>query len=101
MHGDLHLRHLLVGDDGGLAGVIDWIDVCRADPAIDLPLYWGYLPPPAARAFLDAYGPVDDEQLLRARVLAVFLCATLAEYAADLGMPALLARGCWPGSTAR
>jgi aminoglycoside phosphotransferase (APT) family kinase protein len=89
VHGDLHLRHLLVGDDGGLAGVIDWIDVCRADPAIDLPLYWAALPSPARRAFLDEYGPVTDEQLVRARVLAVFLCATLAEYAAELGMEPL------------
>src|SRR6185312_7782074 len=39
-HGDLHLRHLLVSDAGDLAGVIDWIDVCRGDAAIDLLLYW-------------------------------------------------------------
>ena len=32
------------------------------------------------RAFLDVYGPVSEAGLLRARVLAVFLCATLAEY---------------------
>ena len=31
-HGDLHIRHLLVGADGRLSGVIDWIDVCRGDP---------------------------------------------------------------------
>ena len=90
VHGDLHLRHLLVGDDGGLAGVIDWIDVCRADPAIDLPLYWAALTPTARRAFLAEYGPVSGEQLVRARVLSVFLCATLAEYAAELGMAPLL-----------
>jgi aminoglycoside phosphotransferase (APT) family kinase protein len=88
-HGDLHLRHLLIGADGEAAGVIDWIDVCRADPAIDMPLYWGYLPPAGRDAFHDAYGPVPPEGLLRARVLAVFLWATLAEYAADTGMDAL------------
>jgi aminoglycoside phosphotransferase (APT) family kinase protein len=88
-HGDLHLRHLLIGADGQPSGVIDWIDVCRADPAIDMPLYWGYLPPAGRDAFHAAYGPVPPEGLLRARVLAVFLWATLAEYAADTGMPAL------------
>jgi aminoglycoside phosphotransferase (APT) family kinase protein len=88
-HGDLHLRHLLVGDDGALSGVIDWIDVCRADPGIDLPLYWGYLPPAGRAAFHEQYGPVDDAALLRARVLAIFLWATLAEYGHDVGMPAL------------
>jgi aminoglycoside phosphotransferase (APT) family kinase protein len=89
-HGDLHLRHLLVGDDGALAGVIDWIDVCRGDPAIDLPLYWGYLPPSARDAFHSEYGPLAEHQLLRARVLAIFLWATLAEYGHDVGMASLM-----------
>ncbi|HEY3766494.1 MAG TPA: phosphotransferase [Gaiellales bacterium] len=89
VHGDLHLRHLLIGDDGGLAGVIDWIDVCRADPAIDLPLYWAYLTPAGREAFHAEYGPVGADRLLRARVLAVDLWATLADYARETGMPAL------------
>jgi len=88
-HGDLHLRHLLVSGAGELCGVIDWIDVCRADPAIDLPLYWGHLTPAARDAFHAEYGPVEPERLLRARVLAVFLWATLAEYGHDVGMPSL------------
>jgi aminoglycoside phosphotransferase (APT) family kinase protein len=88
-HGDLHLRHLLVSDTGDLCGVIDWIDVCRGDPAIDLPLYWGHLTPAGRDAFHAEYGPVDPESLLRARVLAIFLWATLAEYGHDVGMPAL------------
>ncbi len=88
-HGDLHLRHLLVGDDGELSGVIDWIDVCRADPAIDLPLYWGYLTPAGRAAFHAEYGPVAAAALLRARVLAVFLWGVLAEYAGEVDMPAL------------
>jgi len=78
-HGDLHFRHLLV-DEGRASAVIDWIDLCRADPAIDLQLLWSFLPVSGRRPFLDAYGPVDDAQLLRARVLAVFLSAALALY---------------------
>ena len=35
------------------------------------------------------YGPVDDDALARARVLASSLWAALAEYAHDVGMPAL------------
>src|SRR6185312_15410631 len=46
---------------------------------------------PAARAAShDAAGPPDDDDLIRARVLAVSLWAALAEYAHDVGMPALL-----------
>jgi aminoglycoside phosphotransferase (APT) family kinase protein len=42
-HGDLHVRHLLVDEDAQAAGVIDWGDVCVADPALDLSLaYSGF-----------------------------------------------------------
>lgn len=79
VHGDLHFRHVLV--NGGTAtGVIDWGDICLADPAIDLPLLWSFVPPDGRGAFLDAYGLVNDAQLLRARVLAIQLCAVLARY---------------------
>jgi len=78
-HGDLHFRHLLV-DGGHASGVIDWGDVCLADPAIDLPLLWSLVPPAHRDAFLDAYGPVTEAQLVRSRVLALQLCATLAHY---------------------
>jgi aminoglycoside phosphotransferase (APT) family kinase protein len=88
VHGDLHLRHLLVDEDGTPTAVIDWIDVCVGDPGIDLPLYWCLLTP-AARADFRAVHPVTEEQLLRGRVLAVFLCAILARYARDLGDGAL------------
>jgi aminoglycoside phosphotransferase (APT) family kinase protein len=79
VHGDLHFRHLLV-DGSAASGVIDWGDVGRSDPAIDLPLLWSFVPPEGRSAFLDAYGPVNEAQLLRARVLAVQLCAALAHY---------------------
>jgi aminoglycoside phosphotransferase (APT) family kinase protein len=86
VHGDLHLRHLLVDDACGAVGAIDWTDICRGDPAIDLPLFWCLLPAPARAEFLDAYGTVTDAQLLRARVLAIFLSATLAVYAHHEGI---------------
>jgi aminoglycoside phosphotransferase (APT) family kinase protein len=84
-HGDLHFRHVLV-DKEGLAGVIDWGDVCRADPSIDLSLLWSFFPPEGREAFLAVYGPVSDAQLLRARLLAVNLCTILAVYGRDEGM---------------
>jgi aminoglycoside phosphotransferase (APT) family kinase protein len=77
-HGDLHFRHVLVGDGGTVTGIIDWIDVCRADPRIDLLLVWSFFRPEDRLTFLDAYGAVAPESLLRARLLAFFLCATLA-----------------------
>ena len=88
-HGDLHVRHVLIDDAGAPTAVIDWDDVCRADPAVDLHLVWSLLPPEGRSELLDAYGRVDEGQLLRARVLALFLCATLALYAQHEGLEAL------------
>ncbi len=89
-HGDLHIRHLLVDAAGRAAGVIDWGDLCTADPAVDLSLGYGAFAGQARERFLAAYGPVDAARELRARTLAVSLCANLAEYAADDDRPVLL-----------
>jgi aminoglycoside phosphotransferase (APT) family kinase protein len=78
VHGDLHLRHLLVDDTGCPSAVIDWIDLSRNDPCVDFVLYWCTLPPEGRAEFRAAYGPVTDDQLLRARVLSLSLCGTLA-----------------------
>jgi len=86
-HGDLHIRQLLVG--GTLNGIIDWVDVCRADPGIDLSLLWSFVPRDMFDAFLSEYGPVTEESLIVARVLALGLNATLANYARDVGNAAL------------
>jgi aminoglycoside phosphotransferase (APT) family kinase protein len=80
VHGDLHFRQVLV-DGRRASGVIDWVDVCRSDAAIDLSMLWSFLEPSRRAAFLDVYGRVTDEQLLRARVLAFSLCAALASHA--------------------
>jgi aminoglycoside phosphotransferase (APT) family kinase protein len=79
-HGDLHVRQLLATEEGRLTAVLDWVDLCRTDPAIDLAMLWAYLPPQARGDFLAAYGAVDDAQLLRARVVALSVWASLAHY---------------------
>ena len=66
--------------------MIDWGDVCRSDPAVDLVLVWCALPPAARAAFFDEYGAVGEEGLLRARVLSLFLCAVLALHARAEGL---------------
>jgi aminoglycoside phosphotransferase (APT) family kinase protein len=89
-HGDLHARHVLVDEDGAAAGVIDWGDLCLADPAVDLSVAYGAFSGPARAALLSAYGPVEPEREIRARVLAISLCAALADYAASTGRARLL-----------
>ncbi len=78
-HGDLHFRQLLV-ERGSLTAIVDWVDLCRADPAADLSLVYGFLPPAARREFFAEYGEVEPASLLRAKVLALNLMAILARY---------------------
>jgi aminoglycoside phosphotransferase (APT) family kinase protein len=89
VHGDLHLRHLLVDDAGRAAAVIDWIDLSFNDPGVDLVLYWCVLPAQGRAAFAAAYGAIAGDQLLRGRILSLFLCGTLAVYAHYERLPAL------------
>jgi aminoglycoside phosphotransferase (APT) family kinase protein len=86
VHGDLHFRHVLV-DRGRASGVIDWGDVCLADPSVDLQLVWSFLEGEARDAFVAGYGPIPEERLLRARVLALSLNGILALYGHDEGQP--------------
>jgi aminoglycoside phosphotransferase (APT) family kinase protein len=85
-HGDLHFRQLLV-DGAALTGIVDWVDLCRADRGIDLLLVWSFLPPSARGDFFAEYGEVETASLVRARVLALNLMAVLARYGHDEGMP--------------
>ncbi|MEW5852478.1 MAG: phosphotransferase [Myxococcota bacterium] len=89
LHGDLHFRHLLVDEAGALSGIIDWGDLHQGDPGVDLQLMWSFLPSSARKDFLAAYGPVEEASLVRARVLALFLAATLAAYGHQEGMEAV------------
>jgi aminoglycoside phosphotransferase (APT) family kinase protein len=89
VHGDLHLRHLLVDEDGDAAAVIDWIDLSYNSPGVDFVLYWSALPPEGRVEFRKAYGPITDDQLLCARILSLFICGTLAVYAHLERLPAL------------
>jgi aminoglycoside phosphotransferase (APT) family kinase protein len=88
-HGDLHMRQLLV-DDGALTGIVDWVDVCRSDPAVDLSVAWSTLDAAARPVFFAAYGEVGDETRVRGRVVAAFLCAMLADWARKEGVPVVL-----------
>jgi aminoglycoside phosphotransferase (APT) family kinase protein len=88
-HGDLHMRQLLV-DGERLTGIVDWVDVCRSDPAVDLSVAWSTLDADARASFFEVYGEVGEETRVRARVVAAFLCAALIEWAAKERVPSVL-----------
>jgi aminoglycoside phosphotransferase (APT) family kinase protein len=93
VHGDLYVRHLLVDDARRVCGVLDWGDVHAGDPAVDLSVAYGFLPPRARDAFALAYGPMDERMRRTARLRAAFHSAALAWFADTTGDAALLREG--------
>jgi aminoglycoside phosphotransferase (APT) family kinase protein len=92
VHGDLHARHVIVDPGGRAAGIIDWVDVCRADPALDLSIAYSAFVGPARTALFAAYGTaIDEERELRARLVALKLSLILADYAFARRLGTLLA----------
>ncbi|MBC7290382.1 MAG: phosphotransferase [Actinotalea sp.] len=79
LHGDLHLRHLLVDARGAASGVIDWGDTGLGDPAVDLMIGYAAFVGESREAFLAAYGPLQQGTAERARALAVHVCAALLD----------------------
>ena len=88
-HGDLHMRQLIVDGDA-FVGIVDWVDVCSSDPAVDLSVAWSTLDAADRRAFFAAYGDVAEETRVRARVVAAFLCAMLVDWARKEQVPDVL-----------
>ena len=82
--------NLLLHADGGLAGVIDFGDVCAGDPASDLAVAWLMFDAPARQVFRAACtssGNYDEAVWARAWAWALGL-ATVFSLASD-DMPAL------------
>lgn len=86
VHGDLYPRHLLLEDDGGLSGVIDWGDLHRGEIALDLSLAMGWLDPADRERFFAIYGPVTDAVAERARFLALYYGVILSDLGAQPGL---------------
>ncbi|MGH8931230.1 MAG: phosphotransferase [Egibacteraceae bacterium] len=92
VHGDVYALHLLVDGEGRLTGVIDWGDVHRGDPAVDLAVAHSFLPPSAHPTFLAHYGPVDEGTWHLARLRALHHSAAVV-YAHHMGSADLLREG--------
>ncbi len=86
VHGDFYSRALLVDllDGAHLAGVIDWGDLHLGDPAVDLAIAHSFLPAAAHDAFREAYGPIDQETWLLARLRAIAHTTAVLAYALDV-----------------
>lgn len=79
LHGDLHPGNVIATAAGGLAGVIDWGDMCAGDPATDLAALWMLVRSPEARAAAAARLGTARACLDRARGWALSLGLVLAD----------------------
>jgi aminoglycoside phosphotransferase (APT) family kinase protein len=83
VHGDLHAGQIIVDDAGQMVAVIDWGDVHRGDPAVDLAAVHAMLPSDCHDTFLNAYGPVDPTSWSAARARAAWHSVALLASAMD------------------
>jgi aminoglycoside phosphotransferase (APT) family kinase protein len=92
IHGDLHPFNV-ISLNGQFGGIIDWSDIARGDPAVDLGYLRLLLPAAAMPTAHDGYGGVDDATAARARGIGLWKAATLAlvdkEIVAHVGWRAL------------
>ncbi len=89
VHGDLDHRHVLLSDNGTLAGIIDWGDLHWGDPAVDLGVWWSVLPLGARNSFRAAYGPIDAATWRRAQGRCICHQLAVLEWAVKTERPAV------------
>jgi aminoglycoside phosphotransferase (APT) family kinase protein len=96
IHADLHPFNV-ISLDGQFGGIIDWSDISRGDPAVDLGYLQLLLPATAMPAAYDGYGGVDEATVARARGISLVKAATLAvvekEVVAAVGWQTLVELG--------
>ncbi len=93
VHGDLYARHILVNAAGRPCGVIDWGDAHLGDPAVDLSIAHGLLPPEAHEAFRATYGAVDIDTWHMARFRALYHATVTITYGHNTGDGDLVREG--------
>jgi len=95
VHGDLYVRHLLLDNEQRLIGIIDWGDVHRACPAVDLSIAHSFLPPEAQSLFRKAYGDIEETVWQLARFRAIYHSSVLALYGYKTQDKDILREGLW------
>jgi aminoglycoside phosphotransferase (APT) family kinase protein len=84
VHGDCHIRNILVNDENIIAGIIDWGDTHLGNPAIDLSIAYSFLTPSGRELFFQIYGEVDENVKLTAKFFALYVSVILLLYGNDL-----------------
>jgi aminoglycoside phosphotransferase (APT) family kinase protein len=73
IHADLHPFNV-ISDRGRFAGIIDWSDMARGDPASDIGRLWLLLDGEDVPTALEAYGEMTRRTMRRAEAIGLFMC---------------------------
>lgn len=93
VHNDLGPPHILVGESGDLAGVIDWEELSAGDPVVDFAWMLGEHPK-TGRRMLDSFGGETDEGFhFRAKVLYLLMPFYEVIYGQENGQPEFIESG--------
>jgi aminoglycoside phosphotransferase (APT) family kinase protein len=84
VHGDCHIRNILVNQEGIISGIIDWGDMHIGNPAIDLSIAYSFLPQSGRELFFEKYGQVSDEIKMVAKFFAIYVSFILLLYGHDI-----------------
>jgi aminoglycoside phosphotransferase (APT) family kinase protein len=84
VHGDCHIRNILVNQEGVIAGIIDWGDMHLGNPAIDLSIAYSFLPQSGRKQFFQKYGEVSDGLKMVANFFAIYVGFILFLYGHDI-----------------
>jgi aminoglycoside phosphotransferase (APT) family kinase protein len=84
VHGDCHIRNILVNQEGIISGIIDWGDTHLGNPAIDLSIAYSFLPQSGRELFFQIYGPISEEQKRVAKFFAIYVGFILLLYGHDM-----------------
>lgn len=80
VHGDFHIRNMLVDELGRVSAVIDWGDTHIGSPAIDLSIAYSFIPAEGRDFFFQLYGDVSSEIKKIARFRAIYSLIMLLLY---------------------
>ncbi|MFD2445105.1 phosphotransferase [Bacillus sp. CGMCC 1.16607] len=84
VHGDCHIRNILVDEIGVISGIIDWGDTHLGHPAIDLSIAYSFLTLQGREQFFGIYGNVSETTKTCARFFALYVSVVLLLYGHDL-----------------
>lgn len=83
VHGDLHVKNMIVNDDKVLKGIIDWGDAHIGQRELDLSIVYSIIPSDKRECFYEKYGQLSHESKLLAQFKSIYTTIILILYAHD------------------